>query len=433
MESNLVSTLWNMHNENHERYITCVHSAFLEAAILAQQYVAAEQHISAGWPTLDHMTGSAKDVLRYYYLRGIVHMGCRNWILAMRCFYVCLCFPSKTFVSTMTVAAYKKYVLLVCLCRGDCASFAVTDLELPENTCLPLVRLVGDASNSNNHNNRSSSSSSYYHQQQQKRGYSNPPGRNVAAPAAAAAASEHVVELMDHHRDANEVVATATAFGGAGGGGGGGGASTNNPNILPPTLLENLNAYKTLTVAFANVDRPAFDELLRSPHGTTVFREDGNAGLVDRVNDILLRRQLYVIGGVFSTLSIRQLADEWGWPGSLEQIPPYLQHIRDDKQWPVTIDAADGYVVFPRHPPRLDSTAVMAHTHAEVAYMRQLLLGANEAKLQQLGSSSNKGEQKSSHHFNNNNNKGPARGRQSGGGGGAARHQQQSGGVEFDV
>jgi uncharacterized membrane protein YgcG len=433
MESNLVSTLWNMHNENHDRYITCVHSAFLEAAILAQQYVAAEQHISSGWPTLDHTTGSAKDVLRYYYLRGIVHMGCRNWILAMRCFYVCLCFPSKTFVSTMTVAAYKKYVLLVCLCRGDCASFAVPDLELPENTCLPLVRLVGDAS-SNSNNNRSSSSSSYYHQQQQKRGYSNPPSRNAAAPAAAAA-SEHVVELMDHHRDANEVVATAAAFGG-GGGGGGGGASTNNPNIVPPTLLENLNVYKTLTVAFANVDRPAFDELLRSPHGTTVFREDGNAGLVDRVNDILLRRQLYVIGGVFSTLSIRQLADEWGWPGTIEQIPPYLQHIRDDKQWPVTIDATDGYVVFPRHPPRLDSTAVMAHTHAEVAYMRQLLLGANEAKLQQLGSSSNKGEQKSSHHFNNNsnNNKGPARGRQSGGGGGAAaRHQQQSGGVEFDV
>jgi hypothetical protein len=433
MESNLVSTLWNMHE--NERYITCVHSAFLEAAILAQQYVAAEQHIASSWPTIDHTTGSAKDVLRYYYLRGIVHMGCHNWILAMRCFYVCLCFPSKSYVSAMTVAAYKKYVLLSCLYRGDCANFAVQDLELPENTCAPLIRLVGDASN--NSSNRSSSS--YYHhpQQQQKRGYSNTPaGRNAAtaAPAAAAAAADHVVEMMDHHRDTNAVVATAAAFGSSGGGGGG---TSTNANTLPPTLLENINAYKTLTVAFANVDRPAFDQLLRSPHGTTVFREDGNAGLVDRVNDILLRRQLYVIGGVFSTLSIRQLADEWGWPGTVEQIPSYLQHIRDDKQWPVTIDAADGYVVFPRHPPRLDSTAVMAHTHAEVAYMRRLLLHANENKLQQLGSSSsNKGDKKSSHHFNNNNNnKGPARGRSGGGGAGgaAARHQQQSGGVQFEL
>lgn len=410
LETNLIPSLWHLHE--NERYITGVHAAFLEAAIIAQQYENVEQHILYSWPTPDHNTVAAKDVLRYYYLRGMIHMGSERWHYALRCFYVCLCYPSKSVVSALTVAAYKKYILLLCFYRGDCASFTVKDLELPDNACSPLVRLIGDATG----NTRSSLS---YHQPgQQKRGagYTTPPSKSASAAASAGSAADLVMEMMVH-RDATEV----SAFAGGGCGGGGGGAPGRLNDNAPPTLMESLNMYKIVATAFANVDRLAFSELVQSPLGIAVFAEDGNAGLVDRVAATLLRRHLYVIGGVYATLSVTQLANECNMP--VENVPIFLQMIRDDKKWPVAIDA-DGFVVFPRHPPRLNGAAVLNDTHTEVAIMRQLMLKANEAKLQQQGS--NKGGKMAHHHFNNNNNsKGPARSRSGGEGGSARFHQQQ--------
>jgi phage FluMu protein gp41 len=317
LESNLVSTLWLIHE--NERHLTCVHAAFLDAAICAKQYQAAEQHIIDAWPVPDHTTLAAKHVLRYYYLRGMVHMGCENWTMAIRCLYTCICFPSKSVVSAISVAAWKKYILLLCLARGDCASFSIRNLDLPDNASNPLQRLVSDSTNR-------------YHQHKRP-------------------SVESSMGMSD--RDDFAVA---------------GGA---------PTILESLSAYNGLAMAFAKVDRAAFDQLVRT-HGNAVFGVDGNMGLVERVSAILLRRQLYAIGGVYSTIPIQQLAEDMGL--TAEDLLTLLHYVREEKQWPATIDG--DFVVFPRRAPQLETTSVIDQTHQEVANLRQLLLIANEAKLE---------------------------------------------------
>ena len=109
--------------------------SFFRLASIAEQYKYAERHILSSWPRPNgnsvHSVKSVQQVLRYYYLRGVVHMGCRNWALAVRSFWTCLSIPGpdQNVVSAVAIAAWKKLVLVQC-CQADL-------LE----TCVPLEHL----------------------------------------------------------------------------------------------------------------------------------------------------------------------------------------------------------------------------------------------------------------------------------------------------
>lgn len=86
---------------------------FLQCSLLAEQYRYAARLLQGTWPR--PMEGSSvKQVLRYYYLRGMIHLGCNDLVMAHRCFWTCLSIPSDS-LSKITFEAWKKMALVQCL------------------------------------------------------------------------------------------------------------------------------------------------------------------------------------------------------------------------------------------------------------------------------------------------------------------------------
>ena len=89
------------------------HVEFLHCCVLAEHYRYAERLIQSSWPR-PTSTVSSKQVLRYYYLRGMIHVGCDHFRLAHRCFWTCLNVPADV-CSKVAIAAWKKLVLVQCI------------------------------------------------------------------------------------------------------------------------------------------------------------------------------------------------------------------------------------------------------------------------------------------------------------------------------
>lgn len=103
--------------------LTPAHTAFLQCAVQAEEYEFAETVIRGTWPlptstlqkknSIDDSFTPISIILRYYYLRGIVHYGCGrdHYALAHRCWWTCLSIPIDL-VSTIAVQAWKKLTLV---------------------------------------------------------------------------------------------------------------------------------------------------------------------------------------------------------------------------------------------------------------------------------------------------------------------------------
>ncbi|KAG7338958.1 hypothetical protein IV203_016234 [Nitzschia inconspicua] len=83
---------------------------FLQCAILSEQYRYAARSVEGTWPRPTSGV-TIKTVLRYYYLRGIVHLGCGDYTMAHRCWWTCLSVPADA-CSAIMVAAWKKLSLV---------------------------------------------------------------------------------------------------------------------------------------------------------------------------------------------------------------------------------------------------------------------------------------------------------------------------------
>lgn len=93
--------------------LTPSHVEFLQCCILAGQYRYARRAVATDWPR--PMKGMpVSQTLRYYYLRGLVHMGCEEWQWAVRSFWTCLSIPSDG-ISAIVIVAWKRLVLCQCL------------------------------------------------------------------------------------------------------------------------------------------------------------------------------------------------------------------------------------------------------------------------------------------------------------------------------
>mmetsp|Transcript_23004 Transcript_23004/g.42723 ORF Transcript_23004/g.42723 Transcript_23004/m.42723 type:complete len:511 (-) Transcript_23004:308-1840(-) len=83
---------------------------FLQCCIIAEHHRYAERFIRGTWPRPSN-TVNIRTVLRYYYLRGIVHMGCGDYAMAHRCWWTCLSVPAEI-CSTIMIHAWKKLSLV---------------------------------------------------------------------------------------------------------------------------------------------------------------------------------------------------------------------------------------------------------------------------------------------------------------------------------
>lgn len=91
----------------------------MQCALLAGQYRYAQRVIGDDWPLRGP---NVETVLRYFYLRGLVHIGCDDFQKAVRCFWTVLSVPSDA-VSVIAVDAWKKMVLVKCLLLQDSVAY----------------------------------------------------------------------------------------------------------------------------------------------------------------------------------------------------------------------------------------------------------------------------------------------------------------------
>ena len=117
----------NSHNNNNNYcydILTPLQVEFCHMALLAEEYCYAASVMAGTWPRPDNSSKhsgtkvTVRHVLRYYFLRGRIHIGCNDWTMAKRCFWTVLSIPSEV-ITGMGVAAWKLLVLVQCLSMDD--------------------------------------------------------------------------------------------------------------------------------------------------------------------------------------------------------------------------------------------------------------------------------------------------------------------------
>ena len=157
----LISLVSMLNRQRH--IITAAHVEFLQCAILAGHYRFARRMVGDTWPR-PNKTTTVEHLLRYYYLRGLMHIGCDEFNWAIRCFWTVLSVP-MTVVSAIAVEAWKRMVLCQCLIIpiNDVKSPYPSLLALPAASSKVLARFMS----TNNNSPEIETSDHQQHQQQQ--------------------------------------------------------------------------------------------------------------------------------------------------------------------------------------------------------------------------------------------------------------------------
>lgn len=116
---------------------------FLQCALLAGQYRFASRIVRDEWPKPEKGT-SLSLILRYFYLRGMIHLGCDEFQLAIRCFWTTLSVPCDV-ASAIAVDAWKKLVLTKCLVLQDSVPFESL-VSPPVGASLAIARVLTQSS-----------------------------------------------------------------------------------------------------------------------------------------------------------------------------------------------------------------------------------------------------------------------------------------------
>lgn len=324
--------------------LTAVHVEFLQACIFAEQYRYAARVVGDSWPRPNART-TILQVLRYFYLRGTVHLACvsggstsaneKQWNQALRSFSTCLIIPAEA-VSAIQIAAWKRLVLMRCLLHASLVDMeAEAVLAVPKVTSACLARLINAAILNT------------AEEEEGKR--MNAEDTDIV----------HVVELipqssMDYGMESPSLPAV-------------------------PKRGEDVCCYVRLVRAFLAVDRTLFNKILKEHE--SVYSRDGNLGLVHQCLDALLERQIYQLSSVYSSISLDRLGDIMQLDhDSLHRL---LIHLSMDRGW--AVDIRSGYVFFPALPP-LPETGSTAEEVLQLAYMTRNLDAsiASSAKFTQI-------------------------------------------------
>jgi hypothetical protein len=265
------------------------HVEFLQCALLAEQYRYAARMVEGTWPC-PTSTVSVKAVLRYFYLRGLIHLGCQDYDQAHRCWWTCLSIPADI-CSTIMVQAWKKMVLVQPLFHRHRG----TIVDAPTNYPISSSSRPGSA---------------------QKTG-----------------------------KARHSPVTTATT---AGGGGTTNATSSSLPAAIPKCMTRllvsakdghdhNILLYTRLGPAVEAGNPEVIQALIQSHEG--LLKADGNYGLAQDCLRCAEEIQVWKDSQLFSVVPVAQLGQRWKVP--LEQVPQRLI----DSKLPCRIEE-DGMVVF---------------------------------------------------------------------------------------
>lgn len=143
----------------YDRSISSLTVEFIQCALLAEQYRYVARIIGDDWP-LPGKGASVELVLRYFYLRGLVHIGCGNLKLAVRCFWTGLSVPCDC-VSAIAVDAWKKMILTKCMLLRDSVPYQ-TLVATPAGVSTSVSRFFAPQSTCSDPENTASEESSVH-------------------------------------------------------------------------------------------------------------------------------------------------------------------------------------------------------------------------------------------------------------------------------
>ena len=302
--------------------LTPLHVEFLQACIFAEQYSYAERWISDSWPRPSDKSATVLHVLRYFFLRGSIHMACENYTAAIRCFWTCLSIPSDI-PSNVAIAAWKKLVLVRCLVSEDCNLETKSEspaFALPKAAPTAVSRLVSLA---------------------------------VSVPRAKQTSVQDQPELEVHMVEAGGPPHEGEA------------AAENPPQKGPSDLMK---AYVFLVRAYFAVDRKAFREILQEHQ--QIFQEDGNLGWVYQCQTSLIRRHIYHISSIYASIPLTRLSELLELPD--DQVQRFLLQLSIDRAWNIEYrqDSNNLFVIFP---PRTQESVVESKQVLQLAYLMRSL------------------------------------------------------------
>ncbi len=375
-DTGILISLWHMVEYHHSNAVTMFACEFLQACILCRQYSFAFHRVKQTWPIPKKAPRSSStrvaapcsvDVAyRYYYLRGIVCMGCCGKTitaplnnLAIRCFWTCLSIPSENganAVSSIAIAAYKKLVILQALSpigilhtamihiKNDGRKKGIEDIgSTNDNSSTSVIMPTPSTGMSSTMpvvtipttTNPLSTPREMPWDLVRFLAQANPPtARSLSSTAAAA---------PQHTSTAGHNTETTTSV------------------TLPQNQYTYTNfgvyVYQQLIQTFIMVDRKKFDKI--TIEHSDLFRADGNYGYICRLSNALYYRQIYVISRSFASIPIHQLCTEMN-SLPIEYVRVLLEKMQNNISWPVklcTISAQDEkemeeVVVFPTDLPR---------------------------------------------------------------------------------
>lgn len=339
VDTGILIVLESIQKQQPSDALTPVKIEFLQASIYAGQYVWAEQQIVGQWPIPTNTCKSTiQQVLRYFYLRACLHIGCRNWIMAVRCLWTCLSIPtaeSHTVVSAIAVAAWKKLMLVQCILADS--------LEIVESTP-NAANKIDRQSFGGTPREMPTSLSRYLSSNIMESGSR----RDTILPTATSAPEDqHVIDMVEtedsqgNNADAENESIKHTKV------------NNNDDDDDDAKLLFGVHVYRELVKAFSSVDRSSFDAIVQ--RHKNIFVLDGNWGMIQHgVTTVMLRRQVYALSIVYASIPLSQfVSDElYGYVSSEKEARILLEELSID--WPVRVDD-DTYVVFP--PAKMTSTS----------------------------------------------------------------------------
>ena len=280
------------------------HVEFLQACIFAGNFAYAQQITGNTWPK-PNATISVRNVLRYFYLRAVVHFECQQYQLAVRCLRTCLCVPADA-VSVIALAAWKKLVLIQTLLQSHLAN--AKPMTLPQTTPSVFTRYIQNATNEEG--NRPL-----------------PPPAGLVSKASSP--DEHLVHMVINLETGEQVPKRGAC-----------------------------DVYANLVRAFLQMNANNLHDMLQTH--ATILTQDGNLALAQRLATELPCRRLYDQSRVYSSIPMTELANLLEMP-STDELGQLLVKVSLQKAWPIQV-TEDGMVRFPPLPPTGSSTNAAAAT-----------------------------------------------------------------------
>ncbi len=236
--------------------------------MLAEQYRYAARMVGGTWPRPD-MTVNVKLVLRYYYLRGMIHLGCNDFVMAHRCFWTCLTIPAEV-CCKIAVEAWKKMILVQCI-MNDGSDPKSNQISLPKSIPTCLARMLPSCKESTK-TSPTATNPRVSHGPQPSGGLF-PPARPLMSQA------------QSQSQSSNEIAVDT----------------------------ESTLCYMNIAVAFYGRKRSKLQALMEE-HKSTI-EGDGNCGLLQQCLTQLINNQVRHISRMYSVVSISKAATLLGISG----------------------------------------------------------------------------------------------------------------------